>query len=486
MLKIGSILIFLLINSIGCFALDELRLDIVYNNGVLESRLMHSDNVWTGFEEVKMNDRHYYYASDTSRKVDFWRIEMLEVRITGISKKEILNLSEIEEVRRLKIPAIGSLVINIEGFKGRVDIDLENWSQYTSWKYLNTITSFGVDAPDYSNVGVNLDALRIFDLYSLRVPKSVGAVLDAFPNLGILHARGVLTAFTHQLYLYDELFDLQEYDPIYTNAFETLHAERYYMFQCLNKPIRWEIPMPLFGYMDELFNVTEASRNGIEDGEFVIYENDYPEFTGKTIENDTLLHGYKKEGKHVGIHTFKVHESYEKSDFEKYHLDFSNPQRPTFDKDGHWQFNYLNGNVAIEGNLRNRKKIGDWKFYSESGVLRTTKTFDNDTLRRSITRLELHGNELESRTYFVSEYEIYQSMYFSQDNKVRLNALYHDGFGTPYFYSEYEVVEFREFGQKYGKSYSLGTDGYERMIRKGIIDLLYPEYVGKELPFRVE
>lgn len=484
MLKIGFLVPLFLFILFGASANTQLKLEVTVENEAKEHRFLVADGLWDSFEEVQMTEEGWSYVSLPTRVIEFWKVEIFTLEVKGSIKNRVLDLSTLEALDRTKIPAIHSLFIDVINFKGSVDIALHKWKQFPSWKYANNIYAFGVEASNYSDIRMNLNALRIFDLYTLRVPMQVGDVLDAFPNLGILHARGVLSSFTHQIYQLNWIEDLQEYDPVYTNAFETLHAERYYFFQCQNAQERMESPIYMFGYMDALFIETEDARNQLKDGSFVFYENDYPEFTGKTIDNDTLLHGYRKDGKHTGVHTFKIQESYTKNDREKFHIDFSNPSPPKFERDGHWQFNYVNGNVAIEGELRNRKKIGEWKFYQENGILRTVKTFDNDTLKRSITRFELHGDTCESRTYYLNPLECIQS--FTNADGTKFQHQNFNEFGQSKIGIQPDYLTLLDPESNQPISISKRNELYDVLFRKHVVDLLFPEYIGKELPFTIE
>ncbi len=486
MQKIGFLLTLFLISFKWTSASTQLKVEIEYENELKMFRYTLADGLWDSFEEVEITDKGWSYKSNPSRIVEFWEVDNFNLEIKGSSLNRVLDLAELIPLQQVKIPAIESVHIDIIGFKGEVDINLEEWNQYESWKYLNIISAFGVHASDYSDIQLNLNALRIFDLFSLIVPMQVGSVLDAFPNLGILHARGLLTAFTHQIYQLDQLEDMKEYDPVYSNAFETLHAERYYFFQCSNLQEQIEFPNYMSsGYLDDLFIETQDTRNAIENGEFLILENDHPNFTGKTIENDTLFHGYRENNKHVGIHTFKIRESYSKNDREKFQIDFSNQTPPKFDRDGLWQFHYVNGNVAIEGTLRNRKKIGDWKFYEESGNLRTVKTFDNDTLKRAITRFELHGDTCESRTYYLQPYECVQS--FTNVEGTQFQYLNLKSMNIPGVTIQKNSIQVLDADTGKRVTYRRGKhENFEEVYRQYVVDLLFPEFIGQPLPFKIE
>ncbi|MCR9173868.1 MAG: hypothetical protein NXI10_15300 [bacterium] len=491
MLKIGWLFfIFSFIHHGHSFGQKELILEVFIEKGAQRHQFLYNNSFWEAPDSIQPSVHGYVLPSDSSMRIEPWQIEMFTLRISGeISPKEELKLSNLKSLSLAKLTGVQAIHINIEDFKGKVNIALHDWPQYKEWQFLHEVGllemyTFNVLAKDYSDVDMNLNALRIFDLYTLRIPMSVGSVLDGLPNLHTLHARGVLSAFTHSIYQLQHLYEVIDYDPVYSNTFETLHAERYFLFQCEGQLEKIKDPVTDLWGMHELFFLSRELRSEVDNGEFLILENDLPYITGKTIDNDTLLHGYKKDGLHVGVHTFKVRESFTKNDREKFHIDFSNPNPPKFEKDGWWKYYYLNGNVAIEGQLRNRKKIGDWKFYEESGVLRTIKSFDNDTLKRCITRFELHGDTCESRTYYVNPLECVQS--FTNVD------------GTKFHYQNFGEISQDRMGIASNRfwiispksqqkvNYKRSSKDYESVFRENVVDLLYPEYIGKELPFNLK
>lgn len=446
-----------------------------------------------GSEIKKGNNGNYYIVkSGVQLYSDFWpNVSKLKVNIISethplIKPKDIIHLDTFQVLQQLPIPCLNRLQIDLSGYYGKAEINFGKWNQYEAWKECQYLQQFHIVS---SSIRPDIDITHLFgfDLEELSVPLLLTNEIVQFPNLLYLSAYGVYSNMTQQLTSLKCLKHVQEYQNRYDNSFENLHAERYY------RSLVESVGGINFvqSSMDELITMctgdvdTNFLGRAKRRADYLVYENEWPEYSGNTPENDTLFHVRMRNHKFQGVLTYKLKDQYPRNDREKHHIDFDHLPHLKFPENGHWLLKYANGNAAIEGDFENNRKNGDWFYYNENGDLRSTKNYRNDTLLFSKVQFNLHGNTLESRTYYVSEDEVYQSIFLPDENKVRLNVIYYDGFGMPYRFSEYGVVEFRERNRMYAQTYVPGSKKYNKVIREGIIDKLFPEFVGQELPFTV-
>jgi len=401
--------------------------------------------------------------------------------------KDTLQLDGIHSIQEFLLIPADSFSLDVRNYHGMVAVNLSKWEFYPQWKQMNSVKAFSILSgrlrPEF-----DVSTLYGFDLKSLSVPCLLNQEVLHFPKLERLEAMGVYSNFNQYLPRLENLYRVAEFGNRYDNMFETLHAERYYsiLVTMFGKEARSN-----YSNLEELLVMIDSSwryadRNKkklIKD--YLIYENDFPEYSGKTPENDTLFHGKLKRGKPKGLWTFKLKDQYPRNDREKHRIDFKKLPDLKTPMNGHWSLEYANGKKAIEGKFTSGKKNGEWRFYSENGMLRSRKIFTNDTLELTIVTFEINGNMLESRVYYASEDEIYQSIKLA-DGNIRLNL-------TEYANSDRirmsvvadGTINYALKGESILRRYEQGTLSFNEIIKKPIIDKLYPEFEGKDLPFTI-
>ncbi|XOV68107.1 MAG: toxin-antitoxin system YwqK family antitoxin [Fluviicola sp.] len=433
-------------------------------------------------------------------KLDWDRISCLKVKIESASAhpfsrpSDTLRLDTIAILQELPISDLSELNIDLSDYYGYSTINLEKWKQFHDWFKYGSFKAFTLNHGLFLPV-FDLSALYRFPLIHLKVPLYLTDEVLRFPYLETIEAYGIFTNVNHYLSQLEDLNSVKEYGGRYDNSFETLHAERYF-YTVLTASRRFsEIGNSPFSELlqleGELFEIEYNEKKGflkdlVKSADVMVYENDFPNYSGNTPENDTLMAGQIKRRKLKGVWTFKLKDQYTRNDKEKHHVNFSQLPKLNFPVNGTWSLEYINGNTAIEGLFVNGRKNGDWKYYNEEGTLRSTKSYRNDTLVFNKVQFNLHGNNLESRTYFASMNEIYQSIYFPDEQKVKLNVLYYDGGNPAYRVNSNGLVAFRKKGEMYAQNISKTSEKYQTLIREGIIDKLFPEHRNQELPFIVE
>lgn len=443
----------------------------------------------------KRNDRYEFYTTDGTlrREVDWNRVAHLHFTLESdglhpfLRPRDTVFLDSLQILQQLPFKILQKLEIDLTKYYGKVDINFEQWSCFKEWKRLKSLYSFvlktGQMRPEF-----DVQSLVGFPLFELEVPCLLNDELLDFPELRRLCSYGAYSNFTHQLSKLKYICKIEEYGNRYNNSFETLHAERYYRTLLQEHP---DYSVACYSDFDALVFLPQDKLDPHfgtlkKKGELLYYENDFPEYSGDTPDNDTLLHGTLKRSTMRGVWTFKLKDQYPRNDQEKHHIDFDHLPNLKFPVNGLWSFEYANGNTAIEGGFESGRKNGEWLFYNEDGTLRSTRIYQNDTLVFNKVQFNLHGLTLESRTYYASTDDIYQSIFIPDENEVRLNVTYHDGGSQAYQFTQNGMVNFREKGSMYATTMGLSSEKYQKFIREGIIDNLYPEYISQELPFKVK
>jgi antitoxin component YwqK of YwqJK toxin-antitoxin module len=299
---------------------------------------------------------------------------------------------------------------------------------------------------------------------------------------------GLRSTFAFNAARLPNLVDVSEPDGIYRNRFHHEHAERYFWLKYLPS-----IKMPIGQYVDiegrgmfyhplnKLIKHTEAHYPGrIEQGgEVYVIEDELPEEARYEHDGDTLLHGFIDGDTLQGIWTFRVQEQYGFKDEESFHLNLS-AELPDIPMNGKWELKYLGGNTAISGVFKNGLKEGEWLFYNELGELVCKRYFHADTLQRTIVNFHMRGNLLQSRAYFFSPNASIQS--FENNNKV--SFIYIDLWKDekdPLVITNQSISIMNNAGNY--TIYNRNHPKFDRIFRETVIDKVYPEYTGQELPF---
>lgn len=446
--------------------------------------------------------RHFYRSSDVESPVFVERVlddstsievfpkwvKRLHIVIApirkGLEAPEYIDLSEEKILKDLRFyESVRHVLIRQEQPDCEVRVNFSDWYQYAAWKKREILRSFEIDAP--VQPAFNLEDLKPFgDLERLSLPMTVGDELSYFPKLTHLALRGVRSAFTHQVVQLKHLIAYREIPGLYTNQFETFHAERYFFLSYLPKVTKVDTFSSFYttGAFDQLLNSAYdlLPDRWRDNGSLLVLENELPAYCPGSFRNDTLLHGMLKDGQPEGIWTFRLADDYKCNDFEAHQLNFDRKARE-IPQNGRWTFSYVNGNTAIEGRFKKGKKQGEWHFYAEDGTLKSSKWFRNDTLVRTVIQLEIDHVSCEARTYYINGEACVQS--FSNPNKtfftyVDLNPVKPDAL----IFGDKSISVKLEDRSGY-KVVSRSNPEFENVFRTYFLEPLFPELSGKEVPF---
>lgn len=394
-------------------------------------------------------------------------------------------LSNFDALDHCPLDSITHLEIDYTSYDCRLiaDIDSLPWLHNESSKSLKELVMFGSHAPDLAIKSLSKHPIR-----NLQLTTPLGKELEEFKHLRLLEMPGIRSAFAHHASNLPHLVSVSESDGMYRNRFHHHHAEYYFWLRCmptLEVPIdrtisveqNEEFPHPLH----ELLHLvgTHLSEKLPEKGELFVSEDELPPSEYPEYGSDTLIHGFIDGDTLKGIWTLRVSEQYFYSDEETFHLDLDT-ELTGFPENGMWKLNYASGDVAISGNLRNGNKEGEWLFYKESGALACRRYYSQDTIQRTVVYFDMNGYPLESRGYYSSPNASIQAL----DCNGQVQFIYVDQWmkeKDPLVLTNHSISILKDNG-KYEVYYRNHPD-FETIYRKTVIDKVYPEYIGKELPF---
>ncbi len=474
----------------------DLHFNIIWNGTTWESSIVNEIGVpregWFGYEiqrsdtaPPKLVAKHNYSNSEVGWEI----VRRIHINVGLERLKECpstpAKLSDFKMLDDCPITSLDWLVIDYSNYRGSFEADLENCNWFDSTQQQKTLSIFhliGNHAPKF-----DLSAIYGQPLKTLKISKTLGEEVCQFSSLEQLEMPGIRNAFAHHAYSLPNLQIIRDVEGGYFNRFHYEHAERYFWLRstsALHRPIS---SPPVFknGVYSSPLNalIAQVKENlpnkWVKKGYVYVNEDELPARTHFKGKGDTLLHGFVKRGKPKGIWTLRVEEQYDYNDFEAFHLDMKAPAIELPDN-GVWQLNYVGGNTAISGTFKNGRKVGEWQFYSEVGVLVCTRSFSNDTLKRTIVNFHMHGTPLQSRAYYFSENASIQS--FQTGNKVKF--MYIDRIPAEedaMIISENSIAIQNEEGQY--KVYYRNHPEFDTIFRSNVIDKVFPEFIGKEIPF---
>lgn len=432
-----------------------------------------------------INDEGIYrvvYKDDTGieKEVSFFECKQLLLKVEvskDASCPEIdYDLMQSNYLDSLNFMRTNKIVLDLSDFPCAASIDLDSWKQFDDIK--PGLKEFNLKTAQ--NIAFNSNALLgCNNLRELEIPFHFGASLDVFEALERLTMPGIASTFAHQIASLPNLTELQEVSSLYSNQFETLHAERYFEVLLENKragrPFRTT-------RLNELCTAIQLDlpNKWTENGEILVLENELLGYAPGSVRNDTLLHGRMKNGKRKGVWTVKFVDQYARNDWEKHQFDFNKKQKVKLPKNGAWKLKYVNKSTAIEGSLEQGLKVGEWRFYNEDGSLRTQRFYENDTLKRTIVHLQIDGLMCESRTFYFSEWACVQS--FSNASQVFFTYIDVNTALDPVIVDVHHINILNDSKTGYRKI-KKGSVEYESAIRTHFINYLYPELKGAVLPF---
>lgn len=399
-----------------------------------------------------------------------------------------LDLATFPAVQNFPISNLEALTIDLEEFYCPTAIHFSQWNQYPSWAQANTLESFEIQR-DFMPQFDFCDLSPFTNLKQLVIPADINTRLLDFPHLERVTMTNPLFGFAHNLLKLDGLKQFQSIDCYYRSQYENLHAERAFFTDATLPRKEMTISSlkynktnnPFVALVQKALEVFPQSFP--ENGEVLLFENDFPEYTEGSDFNDTLLHGQIKNGKLVGIWTAKFNFQEEIKDSELFYFDFDR-RAPKTKKNGTWKYFYPNGQLAIEGQFKKNLKQEEWKFYRNDGVLRTQRRFENDTLRWTSTEVIMDGNACESRAYYFSESQCVQS-YQVGDNKLFVGFLDLNTFNKPKILINLNGWSVWDPEVGIYHTYFKGTEKFAEFTEKYLCTYLYPEYAGKDFPFQL-
>lgn len=86
-------------------------------------------------------------------------------------------------------------------------------------------------------------------------------------------------------------------------------------------------------------------------------------------------------------------------------------------RQGLWTDFYPNGQKRYEGNFKNNKCVGEFKYYDEQGRLKATNTFDKSG-EKALNKTYSESGTLIATGYYVNQKKEGEWRYFSKDNGV--------------------------------------------------------------------
>ena len=404
----------------------------------------------------------------------------------GKCPSESAVLSQFKVLEDCPLDSITSLSVLYYEYDCRLEVDIDSltWLNNPSRKKaLAEVIMMGDHAPE-----LKIQTLKEHPIVELELTTPLGQDIEDYKHLRILRMPGLRSTFAFNAARNPNLVDVSESDGIYRNRFHHEHAERYFWLKYLpsiKMPIGQSIDIKERGNcyhpLNRLISYTEAHYPGrIErGGEVYVIEDELPEEARYEHDGDTLLHGFIDGDTLQGIWTFRVQEQYGFNDEESFHLDLS-AELPAISENGSWELKYLAGNMAISGFFKDGLKEGEWLFYTESGELVCKRYFHADTLDRTIVNFHMRGNPLQSRAYFFSPNASIQSF----ENNGEISFMYIDLWKDekdPLVITNQSISIMN--GEGNYKIYNRNHPEFETIFREVVIDKVYPEYIGQELPF---
>lgn len=398
-------------------------------------------------------------------------IKELEVRLVANDKEtwygDTARLTDVFSLAFCSFDSIRSLTIDYSSFGYEIIMNLNDWHPFQNMKSASKLSKFrllGAYSPHF-----NLSQLIGLPIEYLELPLTSGVELLCFPHLKELVLPKALDGFCHYIGMISEDTDVNTLQSSYYNRFNYLFAENYYN---------------LVSNHGILNQILEEYRSTYPDkwedkGQLLIKVGELDQFHMEADKSATLVSGKLKKGKPVGDWIINISGPWNMIGMPPFQVDMK--MKPKLVKDGKWSLRYLDGTVAIEGSFVGGKKDGDWKFYDNYGTLKCIRTFHRDTLKNTVVMFDMRGVPLESRAYYFNENQSIQT--FQSEGKV--SFMYYDA--VPNNKRKMEITENAISFLKEDGSYEIVTRKnplFGELMRREVIDLVYPEFVGAELPFK--
>lgn len=445
---------------------------------------------WKGYEIVRSDTAQPVLVSNYESyrlelNWDYVREIKITVKGTQACPEAITKLSAFTFLDDCPIAELHQLIIDYADFGCQLEADIQNWNWFDETrksKSLQTFQLIGTHAPIF-----DIQVLENQPLRTLVISKTLGEEILPFKTLEQLEMPGIRNAFAHHAASLPNLRVIRDKEGMYFNRFHYEHAERFFWLRstnALHRPIYSSEPFKMVTYLSPMDALIQNVQSNLPEkwtkrGEVYVNEDDLPARTNFKNKGDTLLHGFVKRGKPKGIWTFRIEEQYYFNDFEAFHVDLK-ADPVVLPSDGAWELRYTNGFTAISGGFEANKKIGEWKFYNEAGELRAKRDYDNDTLKRLVVHFDMRGLPLESRAYYLSENASIQAFYSGEKVQFIYLDLWADELDQLVI-TENSISILRE-NNTY-QIYNRNHPEFETIFRREVIDKVYPEYIGQELPF---
>lgn len=455
-------------------ARDDGNLMPLVNNGNV--RVIQNER---GLELVSEEGSNHFFERGSVKNL---RVKMEPIRSNRNCPSVKLQIDQLEIIRNLNLNHLKSIKVDYQEFNCEFEINFPKFGGYPDWLNQNSLKSFaliGEYQPDFDLASI----YSFSNLETLEIPFYMGENLSHFPKLNRLKCYGATSGLIHQTMNLEQLVSLEEYPGQYLNQYGRSHAQRYFSnIVAIQSKKKIEPSINGTEFERLLHQIkTQLPEKWTKNGEILIFEYDLPGYAPELAGSDTLLHGTMKRGKLRGIWTYKLKSQYERMDEETHHINFGKKVKLKFPDDGAWSLTYTNGKTAVEGSFENGQKVGEWRLYKENGELKAQQFYTNDTLVRNITKIDVRGVASEARTYFITESSCLQS--FSNGEVVFFTYIDWDFEQNSISYSSHGLtIKDEETGNLV--TYKKGTDFFKHMFEKHFISKLYPEFNGKEFPYR--
>ena len=424
-----------------------------------------------------------------SREVAWEEVTSIQVNIVneGNSRcpKEEFQFSSLKYFDNVPLTNLKELTFNYSNFGCRLSLDLEKADWFKSILKYSRLKSFkllGRQAPEFC-----LTSIQSLPIEELWLPKPYGDELLLMDSVKYIRMNGPRSAFVHKVSQMPSLVLLEDNTDQFYNRFHSEHAERYFFLRstnALHSPLMYPIDLESCTNLSPFTRLIKIYQDSfpekwIHKGDFVSYEDDLVWFTKGRGAGDTLLAGKVRHGVPDGIWTFRIEEQYVYRDEESFHIDVDS-EPFIMPQNGICNLTYVNGNTAIQGMMKEGGKVGEWLFYKETGALTCKKYFELDQLKRTVVYFYMRDNPLESRTYYISPNASIHSFL----NNGKVSFMYLDQWTHEkdvMIINENSISLLQEDGNYL--IYHRSDPNFETILRETVIDKVYPEFIGKELPF---
>lgn len=344
----------------------ELELDISSVKGKVESKLIAKPfkDLCNGWLIAVESEKLFLIIGKEQKKIqiDPKKIKSFKIFIRGTSNN---SLDKIQYLKFIPLNSIEEINIYERDNIG-LKINLNTWPNRKQIKE-DSLFTFILDGYGIADTTLASELKYFKNLRQLQLPFYVNSELLHFKQLKSALIRNSVYFFANDLVCVGSLSD---YNNLTDGILEFHRAEWLPQKQFLFENLSIESNDHLIYRIDSLLKLKKSDKLKASGDVFLLADEIF-----KWESKDTIARGKMVNGKKVGVWKYTLEERY------PYYYNFDSNhgcEAVNFPANGKWEYKYPNGKVGIEGNFKEGKKEGVWKFYDLNEQLSSQKEFSSD------------------------------------------------------------------------------------------------------------